>query len=106
MVSRSERHRPASMKGTSKTVMFNVYLEKREMAEHVGYSLSITSLIKEVQLERHVLFGLFHQPHEGKVWEQPMDHPHQHLHITNQNQCQIQTGIHIYCDILSVCNIL
>lgn len=54
------------------------------MGQQFGHLLSIVSLIKKVQLQRHVLFGLLNQPHECKVWEQQVDPPQQNLPITPQ----------------------
>ncbi len=48
-------------------------LQKVEPLEHVCYFLSALSLIEEVQLQRHVLLGLLHQPNKDKIWKQPVD---------------------------------
>lgn len=60
-------------------ILMSTYLKEGEVGQHVGYPLSIVSLIKEVQLQWHVLLGLLHQPHKGKVWEEPMNGLHQYL---------------------------
>lgn len=51
-------------------------------------------LIEEVQLQRHVLLGLLHQPHEGEVGEEPMDRLQQHL----QHKSIISTFSYIYSE--------
>lgn len=50
------------------------------MLEHVGNFLSVPSLVEKVKLERHVPFSFFYQPHEGKVWKEPMNHLQKELH--------------------------
>lgn len=59
------------------------HLQKGEVSQHFGHPLGIVSLIDEVQLQRHVLLCLLHQPHEGKVREKQVDRLQQHLQITN-----------------------
>lgn len=49
------------------------HLEEGVVSQHVGHLLCIVALIEKVQLQRHVLLGFFHQPHEAKVREQPMN---------------------------------
>ncbi len=93
----SELHRPVSIKEAEcKKVTF--YLKKVEVRQHFGHPLSVASFIKEVKLQRHVLLGLLHQPHEGKIWEEPVDHLQQHLQFTNRISLTVnfnKTGVYI-----------
>lgn len=63
-------------------------LQEVEALEHVGHFLCISSLIEEIELERHVSFSFFYQPHERKVWKEPMNHLQEKLHT--------RTHTHIY----------
>lgn len=78
-----------------------IYLEKSVVWQHFGHLLSIASLVKKVQFQRHVFFGLLHQPHECKVWEEQMDSLQESLSnrkITNLNTASKKKNIYIYLD--------
>lgn len=66
-------------------------LEEFEVLEHVGHLLSVSSLVEEVELQRHVTFSLFYQPHERKVWKEPMNHLQEELTHTH-----IHTNTHLF----------
>ncbi len=63
-------------------------LQKVEPLEHVCYFLSASSLIEDVQIQRHVLLGLLHQSNKHKIWKQPVD---------NLKEKQYQEAL---CDVL------